>query len=136
VRRLKKYLAVTFGAAMLFVASTGTAAADNGNNLPLCSNFEICFWFNSSNILEKQFHNNSNHGGYNFWQVVNGNYVTHSEVVKDNAREITNKDSQCDVFVGSFSEGRWTWEAFPNNHGRFHLGTVNNRNDYHQRCGV
>ncbi|HEX6352231.1 hypothetical protein [Actinophytocola sp.] len=138
MRRLKAAMAVLLGAVTLLLAPVGVASADdNGNGLPLCSPEEICFWYNESNILEKQFYWNSGHGGYNFMGVSNGNYYVSDEPLQNNARDITNKDSECTVFVGIWhGNGNWTWESFPNDQNRYFLRTVNNRNDYHQRCGV
>lgn len=137
MRRLKAFVAVVLGVVTLSLSSTGTAGADNGNGLPLCSNEEICFWYNSGSFYEKQFWYNADHSGNNFMAVINGHYVITEEVVKDNALEITNKDSACQVFVGNYlGGGSWAWESFPNNHTRYYLRSVNNRNDYHQRCGV
>lgn len=139
MRRLISILSALLVSAALLLTSAGTSGADNGNNLPLCSNYEICFWWDDQSQVEKQYWNNADHTG-GFWHVSNGRYqelTSATYKVKDNARQITNKDSSCTVFVGDYhGGGSWTWASFANNHVRYHLGAVNNRNDYHQRCGV
>ncbi|MEV0964435.1 hypothetical protein AB0J25_17905 [Streptomyces sp. NPDC049910] len=113
------------------LATPGAAHADNGDGLTACNSGEICFWRYSGAVLwTKQFWYTANHGGYTWWAGQSTGVR-----MQDDAVEITNRDTQCDVRVGNRSPatGLWTWRYFPNDHVRRDLGEIRNANDRHER---
>jgi hypothetical protein len=135
VRGIVKATALLAGAIAAWAAiPAGAASADNGDNRPGCSRGEICFWYDGGTRFEKQFWYTANHSGNNFMDTANGGYVVSGLRVQDNALDVTNRDTQCNIRVGNLANGVWTWEYFPNNGVRYFLRSVNNRNDRHERC--
>jgi len=136
MRALIKMAAVTGAAiAALAVLPAVSASADDGNSRANCSSGEICFWYDGTSRFQKQFWNTGNHGGNNFMDTINGGYRISNQPVQDNALEVTNRDTVCDVRVGNLQGGVWAWVTIPNNGERQFLGTINNRNDRHERIG-
>ncbi|MGW0433362.1 hypothetical protein ACWDV4_12600 [Micromonospora sp. NPDC003197] len=133
MRSLTKAATLLLGAATtLAVLPMSPASADNGNNQPGCSRGEICFWWDTGTRFQKQFWYTGNHGGNNF---MDGTSVS-SLPVQDNARDVTNRDTDCQVRVGNLGNGLWTWVYIPNDGKRYFLSLVNNRNDRHERVGA
>jgi hypothetical protein len=130
-----RWVAVAVLAAVAVVLPAGTANADDGDGKANCNSGEICFWYNHQTYYQKQFWYTNNHGGNNFWYFDNaeGEYYVSDEPVQDNALYSTNKDTQCAVRVGDYSNGLWVWKHVQNDWSHTHLGAVNNRNDRHER---
>jgi hypothetical protein len=116
------------------VAPAPPAGADNGDNRPGCVRGEICFWYDSLDMYQKQFWWTADHGGNNFMYWDQVNYLISRFPVQDDALEATNWDTECRVRVGDLSHGTWAWTYLDNDGQRTFLGAINNRNDRHERC--
>jgi hypothetical protein len=126
---------LTLALAGLIAVPIGAANADNGNNLPGCDVGEICFWYNETPVYEKDFYYTANHSGNNFMITGDGgSYTISSYPLQDDARDVANKDTQCNVRVGDLTKGLWTWVYFSNDSVEHNLGSIANRNDRHERC--
>lgn len=127
--------AVAAGAALVTAGVVGSAvpaSADNGDGDVNCNLGEICFWrYNNAVLWTKQFWYTADHGGYTWWAGAATNVG-----VQDDAVDVTNRDTQCNVRVGdrSAATGVWTWRYFPNDQLRHELGAIRNANDRHERC--
>jgi hypothetical protein len=133
---LKRLLSTALASAALatvgVLSTASTAGADNGDGLSACNSGEICFYRYSGAVLwQKHFWYTADHGSYNWWAGQASNVR-----MQDDAVEVTNRDTQCQVRVGnrSPSTGLWTWRYFPNDHLRRDLGVIRNANDRHERC--
>lgn len=125
---------IVLAALAVMIPAAGTASADNGDNGPGCARGELCFWYDTGTRIQKQFWNDANHGGYMFMFYDGYRYEISDQKLQDNARDATNRDTQCGMRVGDLANGLWVWKHVPNDNGRYFLGAVNNRNDRHERC--
>ncbi|MEU5908500.1 hypothetical protein [Micromonospora sp. NPDC047527] len=128
--------------AFILVPAGAAQAADGGDGSVLCNTGEICFRKDTygTDQMRKQFWNGANHGanskhGDYMWFYVSGGYTT-TERVMDSARFLTNRDTECTVYVWDVDRyGNWFTYASQGANSGGTSRSIDPYNNGHSRCG-